>query len=373
MQSRNLSFKNGKFKIMQIADVQEVWNVSPDTIRLIEACLDAERPDLVIFTGDQVKGYSTKCRGKNGAENIRKIIKEIIAPLEKREIPFAVTFGNHDSQGALTNSEQMEIYKESLQCVTADYASEGDCGTYCLEIKDGDKVSALVYLMDTHSNDADGGYDSVNAQQLDWYRKTRDEYGCLPSFAFQHIPAPEYFDVLNKVKRFTKGAVRAFGNHKNEYYVLDPKNCREGDFMGESPAAPYKNRGQVDSFLEKGEMKALFVGHDHNNSFVADYKGLALSYTQGAGYNVYGPGFERGVRIVEIMPDGSWDTHTLTHSMLLGKTIYNKYKYILYTYAPTSVGGVMAALKETGIVLGAVSLVAGGIYLKMKKKDKGGD
>lgn len=372
MQSRNLSFGNNKFRIMQIADVQEVWPVSPDTIRLIEASLDVGRPDLVIFTGDQIKGYSSKCKGKNGAGNICKIIKEIIAPFEKRGIPFAVTFGNHDSQGAMSNADQMEIYKTSPFCVFSDYASEDDCGTYCLEVKNNEEVSALIYLMDTHSNAPEGGYDSVNEKQLGWYRRTRDRYSCLPSFAFQHIPAPEYFDVLNKVRRFTKGAVRAFGNHENEYFVLDSQNCREGDFMGESPAAPYRNRGQVDAFLEKGEMKALFVGHDHNNSFVADYKGLALAYTQGAGFNVYGPGLDRGVRIVDITPDGSWDTHTLTYSMMLGKSVNNKIKYYLYSYAPTSLGGVKAAVKETGMVLGALSLVAGGVYLKLKRGDKNG-
>jgi predicted transcriptional regulator of viral defense system len=28
--------KNGKFKIMQITDIQEIYNVSPDTLKLLE-------------------------------------------------------------------------------------------------------------------------------------------------------------------------------------------------------------------------------------------------------------------------------------------------------------------------------------------------
>ena len=46
-----------KFKIMQIADTQETPDVSPDTLSLINSALDREKPDLVIFTGDQIKGY----------------------------------------------------------------------------------------------------------------------------------------------------------------------------------------------------------------------------------------------------------------------------------------------------------------------------
>lgn len=123
--------------------------------------------------------------------------------------------------------------------------------------------------------------------------------------------------------------------------------------MGESPASPYKNSGEVDAFLEKGEMLGLFVGHDHNNSFVADYKGLKLGYTQGAGFNVYGPGFKRGVRVFDIDESGSFETKTVTYGELCGKEVSNKATFALYTYAPTSVAGVKTALKEFAIVAGA--------------------
>ena len=80
MQNRALNFKNGNFRIMQIADTQEVPCVSPDTLRLIEAALDSEKPDLVIFTGDQIKGYSSHFAGKNGKENVEKTIKTLVKP-----------------------------------------------------------------------------------------------------------------------------------------------------------------------------------------------------------------------------------------------------------------------------------------------------
>ena len=49
MQNKKLDFRNGKFRVMQIADTQEIPAVSPDTIKLIAAALDAEKPDLVIM------------------------------------------------------------------------------------------------------------------------------------------------------------------------------------------------------------------------------------------------------------------------------------------------------------------------------------
>ena len=355
MQNKSLKFRNGKFKIMQIADTQEIPAVSPDTIKLIAAAVDAEKPDLVVFTGDQIKGYSSFFKGKKGKENVISTLKALIRPLEERNIPFTMTFGNHDGEAALKNNEQFEIYKQSPMFVYSDSASEDDKGTFCLNVSD----KFLVYLFDTHSKAEDGGYSGLNPEQIDWYRKTRDSFESpLPSLAFQHIPTPEYFDIIKQVKRFTKGCVRAYGNHKNEYYALDPQSSGLRDFMLESPATPYTNSGEVDAFLEKGEVLGLYVGHDHNNSFVVNYKGIDLGYSQGAGFNVYGPGFKRGVRIFDVDEGGKYETRTVTFDELCGKKVNNKPLFALYSYVPTSVSQVVTAVKETAIVAGAVIATA---------------
>ncbi len=351
MQNKALDFKNGKFRIMQIADTQEIPSVSPDTIKLISAALDKEKPDLVVFTGDQIKGYSSFFMGEKGKTNVISTLKALIKPLEERNIPFTMTFGNHDGEAALGNNEQFEIYKESPMFVYADSVSENDKGTFCLNISN----KFLVYLFDTHSKAEEGGYSGINDEQIGWYRSVRDSYEKpLPSLVFQHIPTPEYFDVIKRVKRFTKGCVRAYGNHKNEFYALDPLNSRPGDFMLESPAAPYKNSGEIDAFLEKKEVLGLYVGHDHNNSYVANYKGIDLGYTQGSGFNVYGPGHKRGVRIFDVDENGTYETRTVTFGELCGKEVKNKPKFAIYTYAPTNVSQVTTAVKEAAIVAGAV-------------------
>lgn len=370
MQNKELKFRNGNFRVMQVADTQESANVAIDTIRFISAALESEKPDLVVLTGDQIKGYSSSFQGKNGKENVKNALKAIVAPFEQKGVPFAVTFGNHDRDSALTNDEQFEIYKESPMFVYADAARDDDKGTYCLEVKDDNgETKRLIYLFDSHAKAEDGGYSAVQDYQLDWYRGVRDSYANpLPSIAFQHIPTPEFFDVIKQVKRFTPKSVRAYGNHKNEWYVLDPHNCGLRDFMGETPAAPFKNTGEIDAFLEKKEVEGLFVGHDHNNSFVADYKGIKLGYTQGCGFNVYGPGHNRGVRIFDLNENGGFETKTVTFGELFDKKdITNKLKFALYTYAPTSVSGVVTAVKEAAVVAAGAGAIALAIR-NLKKK-----
>ena len=98
--------KDGKFKIMQITDIQEIYNVSNDTLKLLEAAVEKEKPDLVVYTGDQIKGYGVTYKGMGSelVNNVAKTIDKLIKPVTKRNIPFAVTFGNHDRQvGTRTN------------------------------------------------------------------------------------------------------------------------------------------------------------------------------------------------------------------------------------------------------------------------------
>ncbi len=371
MQNKDLRFRNGNFRIMQIADTQEASIVSADTLRLLNAAIEKEKPDLVVFTGDQLKGYSASFKGEKNKDAVVNAIRTLLRPLENNSVPFAVTFGNHDGEAFLCNREQFEVYKSSPCCVYDDeFAAINDRGTFCLEIKNGEgEAKALVYLFDTHNKSVDGSFSAVMPYQLDWYRAKRDKYANpLPSFVFQHIPTPEYFDVIKKVRRFSKDCVRAYGSHKNEYYVLDPHNSRVGDFMGESPAAPFVNSGEIDAFLEKKEVRGVFVGHDHNNSFVTDYKGIALCYTQGAGFNVYGPGLDRGVRIIDVSEDGTFDTKQVRFREVCGEEVTKKGKYYFYKYAPTSVSGVVTFVKEA--VITAAAVTAGVKIIKAIAKKK---
>ncbi|PWG65998.1 metallophosphatase [Bifidobacterium callitrichidarum] len=49
--------EDGSFRVLQMADVQDGPDVRPDTIRLIREAIRASDPDLVVFTGDQIRGY----------------------------------------------------------------------------------------------------------------------------------------------------------------------------------------------------------------------------------------------------------------------------------------------------------------------------
>lgn len=133
--------KDGLFKIMQITDMQEIPKVSPDTMALLDAAIEDEKPDLVVYTGDQIKGYgvSYKGKGKELENAVAKTINTLLEPVTKRNIPFAVTFGNHDRQVGISNKDQFnDIYKALPNCIGTQAEGIDGGGTYNIPIKASD-------------------------------------------------------------------------------------------------------------------------------------------------------------------------------------------------------------------------------------------
>ena len=354
-----------KFKIMQIADTQEIPAVSPDTLSLINNALDREKPDLVIFTGDQIKGYSKKF--KKDLAIIESTIDILVEPIAKRNIPFMVTYGNHDAQCGVDNRGQYKFYAKYDNFISGDLRNADDVGTADIQIYSSteDKPVFELYIIDSHGKAKDGtGYAPVDKKQIEWYVSRREQLKAengdyLPSLVFQHIPVPEFFDVIKKVPKGTKGAVPAYGEHENEYFVLNDETIAEGGFMLESPASPDVNTGEFEAMSEKGDVLGIYVGHDHNNSFVVKYKGVDLGYTQGAGFNVYGPGENRGVRIFELDETAprEYKIHTATFKELCGTKIKTPVKEFIYKHAPTSPRAVKPILIKVGIGIAAIAAV----------------
>lgn len=363
--------KNRKFKIMQITDIQEIPAVSPDTSALLEAAVEAEKPDLVIYTGDQIKGYGVtyKGKGKELENAVAQTIYKLLEPVTKRNIPFAVTFGNHDRQVGISNKEQFEnIYKALPNCVGEQPAElSDDGGTCCIPIKASDGSNRDVfnlYLFDSGTDAKGGGYEPFDVRIIDWYKKTREklkaENGAyVPSIVFQHIPLCEYYNVLKQVKKTAKGAIRAFRTHKNEYYVLGD-TCRKGDMLLEPPSIPNENTGEFDAISEKGDVMAVFVGHDHKNSFVGRYKNVDLGFTQSSGFNVYGNRTKRGVRIIELDENkpGEYETYTRTFDELVGTKVQKPVYDYLSSKAPETVDAAIPMIeKALAIVVAVVAVI----------------
>ena len=375
-----LKFNNGKFRIMQIADVQDTQRTSDATVRFIREALKKAQPDLVVFTGDQVKGYGFNLMGGDNKKKVTECINKLLAPLDETGIPFTFVFGNHDDQAfSISKQEQFEIYSSHENCVAfnADDEIDGYCN-HNLEIKGEDgKTKLNVYLIDSLTATLDGTCDHVHENQLEWYRNTReslkdDNGNYIPSVVFQHIPVNEIYELLMEVPKGTPNSAQGFREWEGKYFAMNPERVQidNRSFIGETPSVPNENGGEFDAMNEKGDVFLMLFGHDHNNSFIGEYKGMKMGYTQGSGFNVYGPGKKRGVRLIDFDENNPRDfmSTTLTVDDLISFDVGNKVKNVFYTYAPTSVDAVKDIAKKKVLPAAAAATAVYGIYKLITKK-----
>jgi hypothetical protein len=323
VEPNNLRFsEDGKFKIMVMTDPQDYVvpgvkpNMDPRTIILMEAAIDAEKPDLVVITGDL---YSTDMN----AEGFVECMNQMLAPMEERKVPWMIVFGNHceDQETAMEEAgwdkiKQLEYFmsfeynvnRPSMSGAEGYYANKfntfavGDMYHLIFD-NAGEKPLYNIWGLDTNMYTrfmpeiaARGipDYDWIRPEQLFWYYTTANQlsekYGHLNAVMFLHIPLPEFYMMYEKLGRY--GVV----------------GSRYWDEFGTAV-----NSGLFATAQLAGDVRGIFAGHAHHNDYVGDYYGITLGFLASMGYNSYGPDLFpgmmryldlkdllRGVRIIEL-------------------------------------------------------------------------
>ena len=292
---------DGKFKVMHVTDTHLGFdNLEASVWAIGEAC-DIENPDIVIITGDNVDNCSD-------AADTKKLIDGLMNVFETRNIPVAVTFGNHDSETGAMSREELMAYYNTYSCSVS--VDDGDalsgCGTYNIPVmsSDGEKVKFNLWVFDSNDYDENGNYACVKADQVEWYKAKSDELKKanggekVYSLVFQHIIVPEVYDALKKVDSEKLFSFEHIYND-GEYYMFDPEGTNYGT-LNEMPCPGLENFGQFDAMVEKGDVLALFTGHDHTNAFGVRHKGIDIMNSLSTRYNGDAYSTQYGYRMIEI-------------------------------------------------------------------------
>ncbi len=269
--------KNGKLKIMHLTDTHIEDDNIDASLWLIEKACEKEAPHIAVVTGDNVHNY-------DDPEKTKRYIKRFSDIFGKFGIPVAVTFGNHDSEtGALTREELM-LYYSSFDChvKNADGEKPFSCGTYNVPVLSSDEkeIKFNLWVFDSGDYDKDGHYGCMSAEDVLWYKQKSEEIkknnggNTVYSLGFQHIIVPEVYDALKKTDKKRLYSFEHIIN-KNEYYMFSPDTVNFGT-LNETPCSGGENFGQFDAMVEKGDVLAVFSGHDHTNAFGVRYKGIDI-------------------------------------------------------------------------------------------------
>lgn len=281
-------------------------------INTVAAMVTAEKPDLVVITGD----IAYPVPFQSGTFNNKTSATLAIRLFEKLGVPWTVTFGNHDTESYSFFSREKigDLYSDPAlkKCLFSKGPDSVDgVGNYVIHVKNstGIPVQELVFI-DSHSY-TDGDifgifwkYDNVHQNQVDWYEsKIKDAQKLNPdvkSLIFMHIPLVEHRDAYNEYL--------ANGNKDTENVKWVSGEIGEKD--------PYVYCGMhednlFEKIVELGSTKAVFVGHDHLNNMVLNYKGVDLTYNYSVDYLAYigisEKGDQRGCTVVTVNPDGTYE------------------------------------------------------------------
>ncbi len=323
------------FKVLQLTDIHiggGILSAGKDkkAINAVAAMITAEKPDLVVVTGDISFAVPW-----SGTINNYYAHNYFIRLMENLGVYWTVTFGNHDSEAydLHTREEVAVLYEcEDLKyCLfNSDDGGVYGIGNHVINLKNTDGlITKSFIMMDTNSyTDEDPLgikwiYDNIHEDQIEWYRgvvergnaynsqlldtmaederpENAKDFATVQSMLFIHIPLMEvreaYDLYLAAGESDTDGLKYIFGE------------------VGEKAPYVYCSEDEEEMFetmLSLGSTKAMFYGHDHLNNIVLEYKGITLSYGYSIDYFAYSgiakQGAQRGCTVIICRSDTSFD------------------------------------------------------------------
>ncbi|KAJ9550562.1 hypothetical protein OSB04_014607 [Centaurea solstitialis] len=309
---------DGNFKILQVADMhfgtgitrcrdvlssEFQWCSDLNTTLFLKRMIEAEKPDFIAFTGDNIFGSSTN----DAAESLFKAF----GPAMDSRLPWAAVLGNHDQESTMNRQELMSFISlmdyslsqpnpptkdpsdPTKQVVKTDIDGFGN---YDLSVWGApgshlaNQTILNLFFLDSGDRAVVNGirtYGWIKESQLSWLRDVSKGHNKQenhqsqditmvptppPALAFFHIPIPEI-------------RYGPFRQIVGEYH--------------ENVACSFVNSGVLQTFVSMGDVKAVFIGHDHLNDFCGNLDGIWFCYGGGFGYHGYGKaGVSRRARVI---------------------------------------------------------------------------
>jgi len=304
----------GDFKILQLTDIHlggSIFSYSKDlkALKAVYQLLNTTKPDLVIVTGDLTFPVGLFSLSLNN----HTPVMEFASFMRNTGIPWAFTYGNHDTEAIATYSkEDLNLLYQMLSYQTSKnllypYIQPNITGrnNQLLEIRNKDgSLNQAIFLIDSNAYTEEGmnKYDYIHDDQVEWYqsqilRLEKEEQKKISSMLFFHIPLQQYKTAYQLYESGSNEVTYYFGS--NDEKLFD-KVC----------ASEYPSK-IFDVALALDSTKAMFCGHDHYNNMSLEYQGIRLTYGMSIDYLAM-PGIskdtkQRGATLITVHEDNKYD------------------------------------------------------------------
>ena len=246
------------FRILQLTDTH-IGDKDNTKIHydFLDLTINEAHPDLIVITGD-VFTFASK-----------HTAKEFVKFMDDHNIPWTLTFGNHDEQCFFSIDWLTNLLNNyGHNCLFKDLQNDDVQGNanFAINLMKDNKAFEQVIMMDSNRYYFGSyfGYDYFKQDQIDWYERlvnytTEQNGGVVDSLMFYHIPLPEVRDAWAAAE-------------ENPALVIKPEGTPQGGEQREEPCNPDYNSGFFDKIKALKSTKGMYFGHDHVNDYLVKYE-----------------------------------------------------------------------------------------------------
>ncbi len=309
-----------RFNILHLSDIHignGFVSFKKDRVALeaIRQLIHHAQPDLIVVSGDMV--YPVPFL--SGSGNNLQASRLFAGFMESFEIPWTITFGNHDEEICSWYPLETicEVYEKSRNCLFQRGPEDvtGLSNHFINIINSAGTLNTSLVMLDSHAYIHPFWvlhYDYIREDQVNWYAEKlyalSADYklnSLPPSLAFFHIPLNEFDDAWELYQRDNQSAeVNYHYGHKVE-----------------KVSAPLRRSSLFRKMVDLGSTKGVFVGHDHYNDFSITYRGIRLTYGKSIDYLAYAgiarSSWQRGGTLIEIDENANFEVTPLSLSNII--------------------------------------------------------
>jgi len=333
---QKLDFSNGSFTILQLTDFHE-WagketdkgivpqdSLKPRLTMFFDQVLSDVDPDLVILTGDNIFPLSFLW---DFLGNVSITTLGYIADyFEEKEQLWTLTFGNHDTESAVTkeaflssiSSYNYFIGEETESSIHKSFRQEiniqgqaNRVANYSIPIFSNGRVNFNIFVLDSGSYYQPGNgprdYLAITPEQTSWYcsevARLQEENGqIIPSLLFTHIPFIEMAEIFESYSYTIYGLYGGISNSSIRSNIYD------------------------ECFINK-DVKGIFFGHNHYNSLTLfeerDNHVIMMGITpQASGESYDDLTSDMYGRVITIKESGEFSTYIYSSKEISGNHIF---------------------------------------------------
>lgn len=333
---QKLDFSNGSFTILQLTDFHE-WagketdkgivpqdSLKPRLTMFFDQVLSDFDPDLVILTGDNIFPLSFLW---DFLGNVSITTLGYIADyFEEKEQLWTLTFGNHDTESAVTkeaflssiSSYNYFIGEETESSIHKSFRQEiniqgqaNRVANYSIPIFSNGRVNFNIFVLDSGSYYQPGNgprdYLAITPEQTSWYcsevARLQEENGqIIPSLLFTHIPFIEMAEIFESYSYTIYGLYGGISNSSIRSNIYD------------------------ECFINK-DVKGIFFGHNHYNSLTLfeerDNHVIMMGITpQASGESYDDLTSDMYGRVITIKESGDFSTYIYSSKEISGNHIF---------------------------------------------------